>query len=62
MDANELVVGNKYRIKDGVPLKVCAGPMTYTGTETFRGVTNHVFWDATMRLAHWIDPEKIEPA
>lgn len=62
MDANELVVGNKYRIKDGVPLKVCAGPMTYTGTETFRGVTYHAFWDKVMRLGHWIDPGDVEPA
>lgn len=62
MKADELVPGQSYRIKADVEIKVCQGPMTYTGTETYRGETYNNFWDATMSLAHWIDPEKIEPA
>lgn len=62
MTADELLPGERYRIKADVALKICPRPMTYTGTETYRGVTYHVFWDKTMKLGHWIDPEEVEPA
>ena len=62
MTADELLPGERYRIKADVALKVCAGSMIYTGTETYRGVAYHNFWDPKMRLAHWIAPEEVEPA
>jgi len=62
MNTTDLQVGQKYRIKDSVEFKVCDRPMTYTGTETYRGVTYHAFWDNAVRLSHWIDPKDVEPA
>ncbi len=62
MNASDLQVGQKYRIKDTVTLKVCTGPMTYTGRELYRGVYYHAFWDAGKHLGHWINPDEVEPA
>lgn len=62
MNASDLQVGQKYRIKDTVTLKVCTGPMTYTGVETYQDKTYHGFFDASLRLGHWINPDEVEPA
>ena len=61
MTADELLPGERYRIKADVALKVCAGPMIYAGINVYRGVTYHEFWDPEVCLYHWIAPEEVEP-
>ena len=62
MNPDDVQVGQQYRIRDDVTLKICTGPMTYTGIETYRGEKHHGFFDARLRLGHWIDPDEVEPA
>ena len=62
MDADTLQKGSKYKIKDSVSLKVCTRPMEYVGTQTYRGVVYHDFWDKVLRLGHWLNPDDVEPA